>query len=666
MRGRSFTSGWLALLIALGIASAKDRTNEPKAAPAKPETRKFKFNVRGAPWEVVFQWLARETGKPLISQYKPPGTMSVHIPEGAVYTLPETIDLINEALADQKYILIQRERSFTLVPTDDRIDIAPRIPVEDLDKRGNTEIVSIILPLKNFRAEEVATDVKRLLSKFGEVAALTAFNKLMIQDTVGNLKQIVSLVISEDRAKGERTPVDTHIHNCKHIQPQAAEKLLKELLGDASNPALHTTEKAKLPRIVIDTATESLILHGPADSVAKGRDILHLLDVDPKRPGSKPVLKEYEVAPEKAVDLMHALQSLVGGPVPAPVFVTLAGNNKIVVLADAKHQEIIARMLPHLASSIGNKSGDRAIVLDKKSAAELANALERMLKEMRKNPVETLPANPPEKPAPRRPRGELKKPEPKDELPEPPTSENLEVVLQASRFELIAYSDYYGAWIASFRCQFVRESTLLCDRPLPRDSRFQKDKQEAQQKKHVPLPEPQLSWKIRNRMGEVLLELHVIRIDPERVLVLTEGEYYSIPIGTFLSDAMVPLKNAEIEKLGLIDREETLRNATLTKLEYQPLRKAYEGLFANPAYKDKSLSWLSTEPLPEEFDAPDSLLVKNRLGIPVLKITVVRMDKDRVVFTVEKKYYSIKLGGNLLDAMKKPLSDAEVKDLKLP
>jgi hypothetical protein len=167
-------------------------------------------------------------------------------------------------------------------------------------------------------------------------------------------------------------------------------------------------------------------------------------------------------------------------------------------------------------------------------------------------------------------------------------------------------------------------------------------------------------------MGEVLLELHVIRIDPERVLVLTEGDYYSIPIGTFLSDAMVPLRNAEIEKLGLIDREETLLNAILTKLEYQPLRKAYEGLFANPAYKDKSLSWLSTDPLPEEFESPDSWLVKNRLGIPVLKITVVKMEKDWVVFTVEKKYYSIKLGGNLLDAMKKPLSDAEVKDLKLP
>jgi hypothetical protein len=77
---------------------------------------------------------------------------------------------------------------------------------------------------------------------------------------------------------------------------------------------------------------------------------------------------------------------------------------------------------------------------------------------------------------------------------------------------------------------------------------------------------------------------------------------------------------------------------------------------------------LSTEALPEEEFAPEDWKIKDGYGAEVIKLTVVKMEKERVVFTVKaekKQYYAIKAGGNLTDALAKPLSDAEVKELKL-
>ena len=104
---------------------------EPLYGPPLVE-RRISFNTRAESWSAVFQRLGRQTGKPVISPDKPKGTFAVRVPAKASYTLPEAIDCINEGLKDQKCILLQRQRSFTLVPADEKVDpgflpqIAPR------------------------------------------------------------------------------------------------------------------------------------------------------------------------------------------------------------------------------------------------------------------------------------------------------------------------------------------------------------------------------------------------------------------------------------------------------------------------------------------------------------------------------------------------------------
>src|SRR5215471_17315978 len=187
-----------------GGADEPGKKEQPAKQPAKPEKpdkpekpaqKKIVFQAAGLPWKDVFQWLAKETGKPIISSaYKPTGSFTIDVPKGAAYTLPETIDLVNEALIDQKYILIQKERSFTLVPADEKVpaELVPQIDVKDLDKRGETEIVRTTLELRSLDAEVMQEQVKRMMGKFSEVAAIPAANQLVLTDTVGSIKRVIT------------------------------------------------------------------------------------------------------------------------------------------------------------------------------------------------------------------------------------------------------------------------------------------------------------------------------------------------------------------------------------------------------------------------------------------------------------------------------------------
>src|SRR5262249_6385256 len=155
------------------------------------------FNARGLPWPDVFTWLTKETGKPVISNYKVNGTFTVHVPENAEYTLAETIDLINEALLEQNYVLLQREKTFTVWPADKKLpsDYIRRVGVEKLANLRKTEVVEIVVTLKALDAEKFQGTVKRMLGvNFGEVVAIEGVNQLVIQETVNRLEQVLRTI----------------------------------------------------------------------------------------------------------------------------------------------------------------------------------------------------------------------------------------------------------------------------------------------------------------------------------------------------------------------------------------------------------------------------------------------------------------------------------------
>jgi hypothetical protein len=91
----------------------------------------------------------------------------------------------------------------TLVPADETIDptLIPEVTVQELRKRGKTELVALMVPLMFVQAKDMAPEIKKLLGPFGSVVPLEISNQLLVRDTAGNLLRIDAIIqASEARA----------------------------------------------------------------------------------------------------------------------------------------------------------------------------------------------------------------------------------------------------------------------------------------------------------------------------------------------------------------------------------------------------------------------------------------------------------------------------------
>ena len=166
-----------------------------------PKTeRTYSISVNGELWPKVFEWLTSQTGMPVHYaqgvKVLTLGALSYTGPKDKRYTLGELIDVFNDALMLQKHILIRTETSFVVYPADVPIPrfLVPTILVPDLNKRGRTEVVAIILNVVQGPAEEIAPAIKRqMTSNFGEVFVVPNEEKLVLEDAAGQLKVLLEV-----------------------------------------------------------------------------------------------------------------------------------------------------------------------------------------------------------------------------------------------------------------------------------------------------------------------------------------------------------------------------------------------------------------------------------------------------------------------------------------
>jgi type II secretion system protein D len=390
------------------------------ASPAQAAEKTLAFEMRDKPWSSVLEWLSDQTGLPVITTYKPTGTFNFISPKKQQYTIPEIIDILNEALLAQKYLLIRRDQSFTLVPADEKIDpaILPRVRVDDLGHRGNTEMVSVVLPLTSLVAEDLATEVKKMMGPFGEVVAMAKANQLVLQDTVGNVKRIVKTI--KDIEENEKGQAESFSHTCRYIKSRDAEQILTKLLGDPREivrmlqqpqpqqggfpggggsggfpnfgggfgrqqqqaPQTIIAPKIRMHYVTADERTNTVLVTGPPDKIAQARDILKKIDVpqqgqQPVLVGA-PVLKTYPVPSGSADALAKTLQEIY--KTSSTIRITNAGNNTILVWAGPEDQIEIAKQI---LGSTDRGTKTELIPMNTVDAAKVADTLKGMLGDMK-------------------------------------------------------------------------------------------------------------------------------------------------------------------------------------------------------------------------------------------------------------------------------------------
>src|SRR5262249_8083662 len=128
-------------------------TENPRPGPAG---KRYRIEFRDAPWADVLHWFAQVSGLSFNSPYKPTGKFTFVPPKDAdgrvrEYTIPEVVDLLNETLMPQNFLLVRRRNSFKVTPADEKIDrsVLPTVTAEVLPEYGRTELVVLMHHLRN-------------------------------------------------------------------------------------------------------------------------------------------------------------------------------------------------------------------------------------------------------------------------------------------------------------------------------------------------------------------------------------------------------------------------------------------------------------------------------------------------------------------------------------
>jgi len=423
------------------MAAAQSEKPKTSAAAEDPLAhKKVAFEMRDKPWPAVLEWLADQSELPFAGIHKPTGTFTYIGPKQGKtqHTIPEVIDILNEALTSQKFVIIRRTASFTVLPADEKIppEMLPRLTIPELESRGKTEIAQVVLPLHSQNAEDIVGEVKKMMGPFGEVVALSVANQLILQDAAGNLRQIIkTLQDTEEAAHGQ-----SYTHPCKNIKAKAAVETLTKALGDPlelirattpqqprgfggggfggnqQQPAQPAALALNLPKfrmfhITADEASNSVIVNGPANIIASAKEILKKIDV-PQLETSPVVLIPLNVL--EAAKTVETLKGMLVTDKNSGPYLEADTNRNAVIVGGSQEQITSVKMiLKALGEGAEGSEKMRVITLDKGSAATLADALQRLMQQLRQNPVNVIVPGGEQPKAP--------KPEQKPERPSRPT-----------------------------------------------------------------------------------------------------------------------------------------------------------------------------------------------------------------------------------------------------
>jgi type II secretory pathway component GspD/PulD (secretin) len=211
--------------------------------PISPDARVIQFSFATQPWENVLEWIAELAGMSLQMEVKPTGTFN-YINDPNKYTLGQAIDILNSQLISKGHILLRKGKYLKVLAFKDGVppDLIRQIKLDDLHTCGDSEYVTVFLPLKNVSAKAAAEEVKGFASEVGgKIVAQESVNQLMITDLVANIRLMRDYLLQVDAA-GDGIKSRYRVFPLKYASAARVEANLRELFG---LPPRQTTDQSR-------------------------------------------------------------------------------------------------------------------------------------------------------------------------------------------------------------------------------------------------------------------------------------------------------------------------------------------------------------------------------------------------------------------------------------
>jgi len=251
----------------------------------------LKQNFKQAEIKTVIEAVAKITGKNFIIDPRVKGNVTFIAPEGmdpkALY------DSLLAVLNVYGYVAVTSDDVIKIVPANMARDQIPYRTWTEYDEDWVTEVVNI----HHVNASKLVAVLRPLVAKEGHLVALAESNKLIISDTVSNIKRIKNIL--------KRVDIDVQgmyeVIPIKHTSAVELAKTLKSLLPKQQG--------TNLTKVGVDARSNRLILSGDELKRMMIRTLIADLDVPMDSQGGVHVVY---LRYAKAADIAPLLQKISG------------------------------------------------------------------------------------------------------------------------------------------------------------------------------------------------------------------------------------------------------------------------------------------------------------------------------------------------------------------
>ena len=173
-------------------------TDTVAAANAPAGDDELRLNFRGAPLEMVLDYLSRAAGFTIVLETEVKGKVDVW--NNRPLTRDEAVAVLDSALNRNGYAAVRNGRTLTIMARDEakkrNIPVMPGSNAEAIPKTD--EMVTQIIPVRYANVSQLVKDLEPLKPAYATLTANDSANALVLTDTRANVRRMVEIVNALD------------------------------------------------------------------------------------------------------------------------------------------------------------------------------------------------------------------------------------------------------------------------------------------------------------------------------------------------------------------------------------------------------------------------------------------------------------------------------------
>ena len=284
-----------ALPVQAAVASARivSAISAPSSAPADaaiqdgpaPSTGGIRFAFKGQSWDQILDYFSRTTSLPIVRETEVPKGSVDYISTRA-YTLPEALTTLNQLLQTQNVMLrVDKDKLYLQKLADMKRENIPTFVNELPETVTDDTIVTLMLPLKTARVLPISQQLGNLVGTYGSITALEAQNSLILVETAGQVRRMLKMIESIDRAEPDN---EVRFYPLRHAKANTLISSLSSLIGQrqveyviGADGKKTKIEESKMEGLSMtaDERTNAIVARGVRSRLLQLADVIELLDV---------------------------------------------------------------------------------------------------------------------------------------------------------------------------------------------------------------------------------------------------------------------------------------------------------------------------------------------------------------------------------------------------